>query len=96
MDLRRPQASFFGAALLAFTALVSPAQAFDLFGIHLWGERKDADADSVIADPHKYTVEIAQDENRETKKLIDGPDGAVGVPSSSLHPAATRITTRHR
>ncbi len=72
MDLRRPQASFFGAALLAFTALVSPAQAFDLFGIHLWGERKDADADSVIADPHKYTVEIAQGENKETKKLIEG------------------------
>ncbi len=77
MDLRRPQASFFGAALLAFTALVSPAEAFDLFGIHLWGERKDADADSVIADPHKYTVEIAQDENKETKKLIEGASSLV-------------------
>ncbi|PSH66763.1 hypothetical protein CU102_18335 [Phyllobacterium brassicacearum] len=77
MDLRRPQASFFGAALLAFTALVSPAQAFDLFGIHLWGERKDAEADSVIADPHKYTVEIAQGENKETKKLIEGASSLV-------------------
>ena len=77
MDLRRPQASFFGAALLAFTALVSPAQAFDLFGIHLWGERKDAEADLVIADPHKYTVEIAQGENKETKKLIEGASSLV-------------------
>ena len=31
-----------------------------------------------------------------TKKLSDGPEGAVGVPSSSLHPAASRITTRHK
>jgi translocation and assembly module TamA len=77
MDLRRPQASVFGAALLAFTALVSPAQAFDLFGIHLWGERKDADADSVIADPHKYTVEIAQGENKETKKLVEGASSLI-------------------
>ncbi|MBZ9656173.1 autotransporter assembly complex protein TamA [Phyllobacterium lublinensis] len=77
MDLRRPQASVFGAALLAFTALVSPAQAFDLFGIHLWGERKDADADSVIADPHKYTVEIAQGENNETKKLVEGASSLI-------------------
>ena len=72
IDLRRPQASFFGAALLAFTALVSPAQAFDLFGIHLWGERKDADADAVIADPHKYTVDISAIDNKETKKLVEG------------------------
>lgn len=77
MDLRRPQASVFGAALLAFTALVSPAQAFDLFGIHLWGESKDADADSVIADPHKYTVEIAQGENNETKKLVEGASSLI-------------------
>ncbi|PSH67568.1 autotransporter assembly complex protein TamA [Phyllobacterium sophorae] len=77
MDLRRPQASFFGAALLAFTALVSPAQAFDLFGIHLWGERKDADADAVIADPHKYTVDISAIDNKETKKLVEGASSLI-------------------
>lgn len=77
MDLRRPQASLFGAALLACTALISPAHAFDLFGIHLWGEKKDADADAVIADPHKYNVEIANDENEETKKLVEGASGLV-------------------
>ncbi len=77
IDLRRPQASFFGAALLAFTALVSPAQAFDLFGIHLWGERKDADADAVIADPHKYTVDISAIDNKETKKLVEGASSLI-------------------
>jgi translocation and assembly module TamA len=77
MDLRRPQASLFGAALLAFTALVSPAHAFDLFGIHLWGEKKDADADAVIADPHKYTVEISANEDKETKKLIEGASSLI-------------------
>ncbi|UXN65809.1 autotransporter assembly complex protein TamA [Phyllobacterium sp. A18/5-2] len=75
--MRRPQASFFGAALLAFTALVSPAQAFDLFGIHLWGERKDADADAVIADPHKYTVDISAIDNKETKKLVEGASSLI-------------------
>jgi len=31
-----------------------------------------------------------------TKKLIDGLDGAVGIPSSSLHPAAIRIVNRQK
>jgi translocation and assembly module TamA len=77
IDLRRPQASFFGAALLAFTALVSPAQAFDLFGIHLWGEKKDADADAVIADPHKYSVDISAIDNKDTKKLVEGASSLI-------------------
>ena len=77
MELRRPQAKLFGAALLAFTALVSPAQAFDLFGIHLWGERKTDDADAVIADPHRYTVEFSQGEDKATKKLIQGASSLV-------------------
>lgn len=77
MDFKRPQASLFAAALLACTALISPAHAFDLFGIHLWGEKKDADADAVIADPQKYTVAIANEENKETKKLVEGASSLV-------------------
>ncbi|SDP33094.1 autotransporter secretion outer membrane protein TamA [Phyllobacterium sp. YR620] len=77
MELRRPQAKLFGAALLAFTALVSPAQAFDLFGIHLWGERKTDDADAVIADPHRYSVENAQGEDKATTKLVAGASSLV-------------------
>jgi translocation and assembly module TamA len=76
MDFRRPQASILGAALLACTALVSPAHAFDLFGIHLWGEKKDADADAVIADPHRYTVDVST-VDKETKKLVEGASGLV-------------------
>lgn len=77
MDFKRPQASLFAAALLACSALVSPAHAFEIFGIHLWGEKKDDDADSVIADPQKYTVEIANEENEETKKLVEGASSLV-------------------
>jgi translocation and assembly module TamA len=77
MDFRRPQASILGAALLACTALVSPAHAFDLFGIHLWGEKKDADADAVIADPHRYTVDVSTVDDKETKKLVEGASGLV-------------------
>ncbi|MGH6860337.1 MAG: autotransporter assembly complex protein TamA [Phyllobacterium sp.] len=77
MDFKRPQASLFGAALLACTALVSPVHAFELFGIHLWGEKKEADEDAVIADPQKYTVEISNAENEETTKLVEGASGLV-------------------
>lgn len=75
MDFKRPQASLLGAVLLACTALVSPATAFELFGIHLWGEKKEADEDAVIADPQKYTVEIAPGAPEETVKLIEGASG---------------------
>ncbi len=77
MDFRRPHASVFGAALLAFTALVSPAQAFDLFGIHLWGQKKEDDSDAVIADPHRYTVDLTQTEDKDTKKLVEGASSLV-------------------
>ncbi|WP_204270273.1 hypothetical protein, partial [Klebsiella aerogenes] len=45
---------------------------FDLFGVHLWGAKKEDDADSVIADPQRYTVETAASTSDETKALVEG------------------------
>lgn len=52
----------FRAAITSLCALAlvagspSSAGAFELFGIHLFGDRAEADAEAVIADPHPYTV----------------------------------------
>ncbi len=50
----------------------APASAFELFGIHLWGERKDPNAD-VIGDPQPYTVEITvSGENDDIEGAVRG------------------------
>jgi len=62
---------------------VSPALAFEIFGIRLWGEDKNTDPD--IIDPKSYTVEVNAVGNRKNadgtqadlKSVIDGASGLV-------------------
>ncbi|RCS25225.1 outer membrane protein assembly factor [Phyllobacterium salinisoli] len=37
---------------------LSPAAAFEIFGIRLWGKEKQDDTDAVIADPKRYKVDV--------------------------------------
>lgn len=70
---------------------VSPALAFELFGIRLWGEDKKTDPD--IIDPKNYTVEVT---SSGTRKNADGTDadlksvidGASGLVSDENTPAS--------
>jgi translocation and assembly module TamA len=55
---------------LAVAQSAQPAVAFDLFGIHLWGEREDETGRIEIADPLPYTVEIASD--GEAESIVEG------------------------
>jgi translocation and assembly module TamA len=41
------------------TAYASPALAFDLFGLKLFEDQSEIDADAVIADPQPYTVDFS-------------------------------------
>ncbi|WP_433849005.1 autotransporter assembly complex protein TamA [Brucella pseudogrignonensis] len=70
---------------------VSPALAFEIFGIHLWGQKKETDPD--IIDPKSYTVEVttsgtrknADGSDADLKSVIDGASGLVsdeGTPAS--------------
>lgn len=53
--------------LLSASFAAPPAAAFDLFGIHLWGERKSDDDVLEIADPLTYSAEIrAPDDVKKT------------------------------
>ncbi len=62
---------------------VSPAMAFEIFGVRLWGEDKKTDPD--IIDPKSYTVEVNAVGNRKNadgteadlKSVIDGASGLV-------------------
>lgn len=70
------------AVQFASTA-VSPALAFEIFGIRLWG--KDTNADPDIIDPKSYTVEVnvlgnrknADGSDADLKSVIDGASGLV-------------------
>src|SRR5690606_7518640 len=60
------------STLLLFTALLpvmaaSPAHAFELFGIKLWGKDKAEEADDVIAEPKRYSVEVTSGGTRTNK-----------------------------
>ena len=60
------------STLLLFTALLpvmaaTPAHAFELFGIKLWGKDKAEEADDVIAEPKRYKVEVTSSGNRTNK-----------------------------
>lgn len=66
--------------------LASPATAFELFGIHLWGEKKPAnDPDAVIAEPKNYDVEVVvsggqinpDGKEDNSKEVIEGASGLV-------------------
>lgn len=45
----------------------SPAHAFELFGIKLWGKDKAEEADDVIAEPKRYSVEVTSGGTRTNK-----------------------------
>jgi translocation and assembly module TamA len=48
----------------------SPAAAFDLFGVHLWGSREAEQVDT-IDDPHSYAVEFTvEGDNRAIEKTL--------------------------
>ena len=60
------------STLLLFTALLpvmaaTPAHAFELFGIKLWGKDTAEEADDVIAEPKRYKVEVTSSGNRTNK-----------------------------
>ncbi|PWL19400.1 hypothetical protein DKP76_02295 [Falsochrobactrum shanghaiense] len=67
------------------TASLSSAAAFEIFGVRLWGEAKKDDADAVIADPLKYSVNVEMTGNRtnadgtqaDLKSVIEGASGLV-------------------
>jgi translocation and assembly module TamA len=54
----------------------TPAHAFELFGIKLWGKDKAEEADDVIAEPKRYKVEVTSSGNRTNKhwKTINAND----------------------
>ncbi len=67
-----------------FSALaLSPAMAFDLFGVHLWGKKKTDDADAVISDPKHYAVTVettgertnADGSKADLKAVVEGASG---------------------
>ncbi|MFC4626387.1 autotransporter assembly complex family protein [Daeguia caeni] len=56
VDTKTIMALIVAAQMSCLTA--SPAFAFELFGIHLWGESQKDDADAVIAEPKRYSVDV--------------------------------------
>ncbi|MEO3385773.1 autotransporter assembly complex family protein [Mesorhizobium sp. CAU 1741] len=50
----------------AFVAAPLPAHAFELFGIHLFGEREPAEEDLVIGDPQTYEIEFSVQETGDS------------------------------
>ncbi|PRD44160.1 hypothetical protein C5748_06000 [Phyllobacterium phragmitis] len=54
--------------------VLSPAAAFEIFGIRLWGEEKQDDADAVIADPKRYKVNVVITGNTRNH---DGSEGDI-------------------
>lgn len=55
-------------AALLFAA--PPAQAFSLFGIHLWGEEEtEASTDDALPEPTRFTVELTVTPNPETGEV---------------------------
>ncbi|MUJ18390.1 outer membrane protein assembly factor, partial [Brucella abortus] len=62
---------------------LSPALAFEIFGIHLWGKDKKQDPD--IIDPKTYSVDVtttgdrknADGKEADLKSVIEGASGLV-------------------
>ena len=79
-----------GLASICLVPSASPAHAFDLFGIHLWGSDKEANAD-VIVDPVPYEATLSlTSSDRDLQKALEAasllkakqdapPSGAVGL-----------------
>ena len=63
--------SALGIALpLASVALTPQASAFEIFGIKLFEDQNDKDADAVIADPQPYTVEVTVSETGTPENAV--------------------------
>jgi translocation and assembly module TamA len=74
--------------------IATPAQAFELFGIHLWGEKKPkVDPDAVIGEPKNYKVEVVisgaqinpNGSSDDSKAVVEGASGLYadqGTPAS--------------
>ena len=52
---------------------VAPAAAFELFGIHLFGKKKDDSAEDVIGEPQRYTVDFSvSGDNDDVESRLKG------------------------
>lgn len=91
MTFSRHKAGVAGLILLGCTALVQPVQAFELFGIHLWGEKKQDDADEVIAEPQRYDVEVVANEQNGSESIVDNSSLLVADKSEPASGAAGLI-----
>lgn len=62
---------FVFVGFLALSLAISPATAFELFGIHLWGEKKEEPAERVI-DPVSYAPTLTvETDSEELKKRVE-------------------------
>ena len=60
----------------AMMAVPSPATAFELFGIHIFGPKKADEADETIGEPQNYTVDfVVTGEERDVEKTMKGASG---------------------
>ncbi len=51
-------------------SLVAPANAFEIFGLKLFEDQSDADAEAVIADPQPYTVSVVVNATGELESVV--------------------------
>ncbi|MDB5622219.1 MAG: outer membrane protein assembly factor, partial [Devosia sp.] len=58
------------AAALAGPVLVQPAAAFEIFGLKLFEDQAEADAEAVIADPQPYTVDVTVGGEGEVESAV--------------------------
>lgn len=75
MSNRRNTVRRLGKAAVLGTAVslllfVSPASAFKLFGVHLWGEKEAETVTEEVPDPVRYDVQLTTDDP-ELKKSLD-------------------------
>jgi translocation and assembly module TamA len=66
------------AAALAGPALLTPAAAFEIFGIKLFEDQSEADAEAVIADPQPYTIEVTVAGEGEVESAVRNASALVG------------------
>lgn len=83
--MTRPRALLAATALAAALAASGPAVAFELFGIHLWGEREEDDPFEVI-DPLPFTVAFEVSGNDES--LQGALESASGLYEGQDRPAS--------
>ncbi len=58
------------------TGVATPASAFELFGIKLWGSKKADDAEDIIGEPQNYSVDFAvSGDNEDIETKLKGTSG---------------------